>query len=87
MKTSQNDESSPVLNLSLPYTHASLPCVITDSISIVGYSNTDTIPEKCGLESFIVFVHTPAELYDTVYPVIEKINLKFFNPNRYKHIM
>lgn len=50
-------------------------------ISNVGYSNIDTIPEKCGLESFIVFVHTPAELCDTVYSVIEKINLKSFNPN------
>ncbi|MGB3131588.1 MAG: hypothetical protein WBB26_07935 [Saprospiraceae bacterium] len=56
-------------------------------ISNVGYSNIDTIPEKCGLESFIVFVHTPAELCDTVYSVIEKINLKSFNPNRYRHIM
>ena len=56
-------------------------------ISNVGYSNIDTIPEKCGIESFIVFVHTPAELCDTVYSVIEKINLKSFNPNRYRHIM
>jgi hypothetical protein len=56
-------------------------------ISYVGYSNIDTIPEKCGLESFIVFVHTPAELCDTVYSVIEKINLKSFDPNRYRHIM
>jgi hypothetical protein len=56
-------------------------------ISNVGYSNIDKIPEKCGLESFIVFVHTPAELCDTVYSVIEKINLKSFNPNRYRHIM
>lgn len=56
-------------------------------ISNVGYSNIDTIPEKCGMESFIVFVHTPAELCDTVYSVIEKINLKSFNPNRYRHIM
>lgn len=56
-------------------------------ISSVGYSNIDTIPDKCGLNSFIVFVHTPTELFDTVRTVIEQINLKSFNPNRYNHIM
>lgn len=60
---------------------------VIEMISNVGYSNIDTIPEKCGMESFIVFVHTPDELCDTVYSVIELINLKSFSPNRYKHIM
>lgn len=60
---------------------------VIDLISKIGHSNIKTIQNKCGLESFIVFVHTPIELCDTVYSIIEKINLKSFNPNRYRHIM
>jgi hypothetical protein len=56
-------------------------------ISNVGYSNIDTIPIKCGMESFVVFVHTPAALCDTVYTLMDKINLKKIDSFRYNHIM
>ena len=56
-------------------------------ITSVGYSNIDMIPFKCGRESFIVFVHTPTVLCDTVYAVIDKINLKKIDSIQYNYIV